>query len=69
MKYMAANEYCRQTGFKRTMMDRLLHSFLAGEFSYRSGCGKTSPYYIIVPKFEKMLERGEFKEILENDYK
>lgn len=64
-RYMSANEYCHETGFKRSCMDRLLNCWLSGEFSYRSGNGKTSPYYIIVPVFEKMLERGDFKEVLE----
>ena len=64
-KYMSARAYCRETGFLKTHMDRLLHCYLADEFSYRSGSGKTSPYFIIVPKFERMLESGEFKEVLE----
>ena len=64
-KYVSANQYCQETGFPRTQMDRLLHSFLGKDFSYRSGQGKTSPYYIIVPTFEKMLERGDFREVLE----
>lgn len=63
--YMSAKEYCEATGFQNTHMTRLLHCHLASEFSYRSGTGKTSPYYIIVNKFEKMLDRGEFREILE----
>lgn len=65
-KYMSANEYCKETGFPRTHMDKLLHSFMGEEFSYRSGQGKTSPYYIIVPTFERMLDNGEFREILES---
>lgn len=64
-QYMISSHYCKETGFKWSMMERLLHSNRADEFSFRSGSGKTSPYYIIVPTFEKMLERGEFKEILE----
>lgn len=65
-KYISANAYCSETGFPRTQMDKLLHSFLGAEFSYRSGQGKTSPYYIIIPVFERMLEAGEFREILES---
>lgn len=65
-KYVSANEYCQETGFKRSCMDKILHSFLGAECSYRSGQGKTSPYYLITDKFERMLERGDFKEILES---
>lgn len=64
-KYMSAKDYCKETGFGIDLMYRLLHCYLAEEFSYRSGSGKTSPYYIITTKFEKMLERGDFKEVLE----
>lgn len=64
-KYMSAREYCQETGLKKSIMDKLLHCCLADEFSFRTGSGKTSPYYVITAKFEKMLERGDFKEILE----
>ena len=65
-KYMGAREYCDETGFKYSIMSKLLHCYLAPEFSFRSGCGKTSPYYVITNQFEKMLERGDFREVLES---
>lgn len=64
-KYMGAKEYCDETGLKHSIMTKLLHCYLAPEFSFRSGCGKTTPYYVITDKFEKMMEAGEFREILE----
>ena len=65
-KFQLARAYCKETGFPvRQMMEKLVHCSLAPEFSFRSGGGKTSPIYINVEKFEKMLERGDFKEVLE----
>ena len=66
-KYQLARAYCRETGFPvRQMMEKLVHCSLAPEFCFRSGGAKTSPIYINVQKFERMMEAGEFKEVLES---
>lgn len=62
---MLLANYCKESGFPVRQMYRLVHSCLGEEFSYRTGSGRTSPFWIIVPIFEKMQERGDFKEILE----
>ena len=65
-KYQSARAYCKETGFPvRAMMEKLVHCSLAPEFSFRTSNTKTAPYYIDVQKFEKMLERGDFREVLE----
>ena len=64
-KYASITEYCAETGFKPDTMRHLLKSYLGPEFSFRTGKGRNAPYTIIVPTFEKMLERGDFKEVLE----
>jgi len=65
-KYQTAREYCRESGFPvRAMMEKLVHCSLAPEFCFRTSNTKTAPYYIDVEKFERMLDRGEFKEVLE----
>ena len=46
-------------------MEKLVHCSLATEFCFRTSNTKTAPYYIDVQKFEKMMEAGEFKEVLE----
>lgn len=62
---ISARKYCEETGFPVRAMDRLLHSYLADRFSFRTTTGKTAPYYIIVPVFEAMQEAGEFREVLD----
>ena len=65
-KYQTAREYCLESGFPvRAMMEKLVHCSLATEFCFRTSNTKTAPYYIDVQKFEKMMEAGEFKEVLE----
>jgi len=64
LEYMSAKDYCEQTGFEKTHMEKLLHCSLAPEFSYQRGKSRTSPYYVIVPIFEKMMVRGDFWEVL-----
>lgn len=65
-KYKTAREYCRESGFPvRAMMEKLVHCSLAPEFCFRTSNTRTAPYYIDVQKFEKMMEAGEFKEVLE----
>ena len=65
-KYQTAREYCRESGFPiRAMMEKLVHCSLAPEFCFRTSNTRTAPYYIDVQKFEKMMEAGEFKEVLE----
>lgn len=66
-KYQTAREYCRESGFPiRAMMEKLVHCSLAPEFCFRTSNTKTAAYYIDVQKFEKMMEAGEFKEVLES---
>ena len=65
-KIMKARSYCKMTGFPvRAMMERLVNCSQAGEFAFRTTAGKTAPWYIDVEAFEKKLERGDFREVLE----
>ena len=64
-KYSSIKEYCSETGFKPDTMRNLLRSEYGPEFSFRTGSGRNAPYTIIVPVFERMLERGDFKDVLE----
>lgn len=64
-KIEKANSYCKSTGFPLYAMKQLLHSKLSRAFAFRVTPGKTAPWYIDVGQFEKMLERGDFKEVLE----
>lgn len=66
-QYVLARKYCKETGFPvRAMMEKLIHCSLASEFCFRTSDTRTAPYYIDVEKFERMLDRGEFKEVLES---
>ena len=66
MKYVSARQYCKESGFPvRAMMEKLVHCSLAPEFCFRTSNNKTAPYYIDVQKFEKMMDRGDFREVLE----
>ena len=63
-KYATIKAYCSETGFKPDTMRNLLRSEYGKEFSFRTGSGQNAPYTIIVPVFERMLEAGEFEEVL-----
>jgi len=66
-QFVLARQYCKETGFPvRAMMEKLIHCSLASEFCFRTSDTRTAPYYIDVEKFERMLDRGEFKEVLES---
>lgn len=66
-QFVPARQYCKETGFPvRAMMEKLIHCSLASEFCFRTSSKRTAPYYIDVQKFEKMMEAGEFKEVLES---
>lgn len=64
-KFVHMKEYCDETGFPLDVMRRLCRSYLADQFSFRSSSAQRAPINIIVPVFESMLERGEFKEVIE----
>ena len=64
---MMLRDYLEESGFPENAMYRLLHSHLGTKFSFRTGSGKTSPFWIIVPVFERMQETGDFKEVLEDE--
>ena len=65
-QFVSARQYCKESGFPiRTMMEKLVHCSLAEEFCFRTSNTKTAPYYIDVQKFEKMMDRGDFREVLE----
>lgn len=65
-QFVPARQYCKESGFPiRAMMEKLVHCSLAPEFCFRTSSKRTAPYYIDVQKFEKMMEAGEFKEVLE----
>ena len=65
-KYQKAIDYCRESGFpKRAMMERIVHSAEGAECCFRTTKGRTAPWYLNVDIFEKKLERGDFKEVLE----
>lgn len=65
-KFQLARAYCKETGFPvRTMMEKIVHCAEAQECIFRNGSGKTSPFYVNIPVFEKKLARGDFREVLE----
>ena len=68
-EFMRAREYCEKSGFPiHVMMERIVHCREALESGcvQRLGSGRTSPYYLDIQMFEKKLERGDFKEVMES---
>lgn len=64
-KFMPWREYCKESGYPRRCMERLLASRMAEEFCFpTSGSGNASRI-IRVDVFEKMEKAGEFAEVLE----
>lgn len=64
-KFMNISEYCRESGFPVKAMRQLTKCYLADQFCFRRSGAVNATIIINVPVFEKMLERGDFKEVLE----
>lgn len=63
---MTITEYNRETGFPIRALRQLARCSRSEEFGFRRmTSGRTSPWYIIVPVFQKAEEAGAFKEVLE----
>ena len=65
-KYLSSSAYCRETGFPVRSMRELVHSNMSDEFCHRSSGARNATILIDVQKFERMLEAGEFREVLES---
>jgi len=63
--YVSMKRFCRETGFPLKSMQRLVHSRLAGEFTFRTSGAVNAVIYIDVARFQKLLESGEVGEVLE----
>lgn len=63
--FMSRTKYCKETGFPEYMMVRCCNSKQGPEFSHRTSSAPNAPYIIDVQLFEKKLERGDFREVLE----
>lgn len=64
-RYLSVKEYYDETGMPISAMMKAIHSEYGESFSFRTGSGQTSPYYIITPLFEHLLDSGALKEVLE----
>ena len=64
-RYMKLAEYSEASGLPMDLLRRLCRSWLADQFTFRASGASNAPIYIIVPVFEKMLDRGDLKEVLE----
>ena len=64
--FMSVNSYCKQARFPIRSMRELVHSSLGEEFCHRSSGARNATILIDVEQFETMLDRGEFKEVLES---
>lgn len=64
-KYMRLPEYSEQSGLPVDMLRRLSRCHLADQFSFRASGARNAPIYINVDVFERMLDGGDFREVLE----
>lgn len=66
-KFMSIRQYCKESRFPIKAMNKLVHSELGSEFTFTVSDGRNSTIRIFVNKFERMLARKEFDEVLKND--
>lgn len=62
-RYMGVREYCHESGFPVKVMYRLCRSYMGNKFSKRESDAANAHIIITVPVFEKMWERGDFKNV------
>lgn len=64
--YMRIREYCTESGFPEDSMRMLVdQDRVPRKFTFKTSPKQNTPTLIIVKKFERMLENGDFREVLE----